>query len=112
VTGQIKRLPLVRTTPPRIIEISRPIPQMTEIPAWEWMSLESPRYTGSSAPVSPVDEVAYEQYARGQFGPPAPPKDSWMSFEQYQRKHGQTAGLPQWTGAGDVGVPAHQSTQD
>jgi len=88
LSGQIRRLPLVRTTTPRIVEISRPIPQTLEIPAWEFEAFESPRSVGSlrnasspglansPAPVPPADEISYEQYVRGQFGPPAPPKDS------------------------------------
>jgi hypothetical protein len=101
LSGQIKRLPLVRTTTPRILEISRPIPQTVEIPAWEFEAFESPRSTGSlrypnspiyansPAPVSPLDETSYEQYVRGQFGPPAPPKDSRLFFDQYRREHGE-----------------------
>jgi hypothetical protein len=91
LSGQIKRLPLVRTSTPRVLEISRPIPQMMEIPAWEFAALESPRFVGSTAPVSPVDEISYEQYVRGQFGPPAPPKDSQAYFDQYRREHGEMA---------------------
>ena len=34
-------------------------------------------------PASTLDEIPYEQYVRGKFGPPAPPKDDPVTLDQY-----------------------------
>jgi hypothetical protein len=86
LSGQIRRLPFghkVGSTKP---EISRPIPHAAEIPEWEFDMLEPRQHDDSR--VSRVDSVKYEQYVRGQFGPPVPPKDSRMLFDEYRREHG------------------------
>lgn len=64
-------LRFTRSASPRDIEISTP--QMVEIPEWEFGSMDSPR------PVHlPVEEITYDRYVRGMFGPPAPPKDQYQ----------------------------------
>ncbi|KAF2687902.1 hypothetical protein K458DRAFT_485078 [Lentithecium fluviatile CBS 122367] len=87
LSSQIRRLSMARTASPKNAHVSEPRPRAVEIPQWEFETLESPRYAGCS--VSPVDEITYEQYVRGQFGPPAPPKDSRALFDQYRREHGE-----------------------
>lgn len=75
-------LRFTRSTSPRNVDISTP--QMVEIPEWEFDTLESPR------PVhSPLEEITYDRYVQGRFGPPAPPKDSREIFYQYRREHGE-----------------------
>lgn len=86
LSGPIKRLSTARNSARRA-EISRPRPQATTIPEWEFETLEPPR---RQATASPVDEISYDRYVLGQFGPPAPPKDSRHMFDQYRReRHGQ-----------------------
>lgn len=85
-----KRPPLSRIASTRnasIVSLAKTRPLAVEIPEWEFAMLDTPRYAGSCA--SPMSEVSYEQYARGQWGPPAPPKDSQAMFDQYRREHGE-----------------------
>lgn len=84
LSGQIRRIPFARNNGARNLEISRPRPQAMEIPDWEFGTLESPRQARS-----PVEEITYEQYVMGKFGPPAPPKDSRQLFDEYRREHGE-----------------------
>ncbi|KAF2640264.1 hypothetical protein P280DRAFT_31958 [Massarina eburnea CBS 473.64] len=89
LSGQIKRLPFPRrNSSPRELQISSPRPQSrhAETPEWEFETIRSPRHPVS--PVSPADEITYAQYVRGNFGPPAPPKDNRALFEEYRRERG------------------------
>jgi hypothetical protein len=52
------------------------------IPEWEFEALELPQRVHS-----PVDEITYDRYVAGMYGPPAPPKDTRELFEQYRREH-------------------------
>lgn len=88
--AETKRPSLSRVASTRngsIASVSKIRPLAVEIPEWEFAMLDTPRYAGSCA--SPMSEVSYEQYARGQWGPPAPPKDSQAMFDQYRREHGE-----------------------
>lgn len=84
LSGQIKRLPFGRSSSPRQLEISRPRlqPHASEIPEWEFE-------TFAASPKSPEDEINYDRYLAGRYGPPVPPKDSRDLFDQHRREHGQ-----------------------
>ncbi|KAF1963328.1 hypothetical protein CC80DRAFT_587760 [Byssothecium circinans] len=86
LSSPFKRLSFARSISPRNLQISPPRPQtQIEIPEWNG-PIHSPRHQIS--PSSPVDEITYEQYVRGNFGPPAPPKDLGLLFDEHKREHG------------------------
>jgi hypothetical protein len=72
-----------------IPNISKPIPmsqpQASEIPEWEFATLD---FSAQTRPAADLDQ-SYHRYRLGMYGPPAPPKDARELFDQWRREHGE-----------------------